>query len=50
MEEIEQVENGQKINFFYAFAANPAFIEIPTLNGQLLKAGMDNSLHVIDPC
>ena len=26
---MERVENDQKSQFFYAFAANPGFIEIP---------------------
>ena len=30
-EEMERVENDKKSQFFYAFAANPGFIEIPII-------------------
>ena len=29
---MERVENDQKSQFFYAFAANPGFIEIPSVS------------------
>ena len=32
---MERVENDQKSQFFYAFAANPGFIEIPNSNVEI---------------
>ena len=34
---MERVENDQKSQFFYAFAANPGFIEIPNYIGLLIN-------------
>ena len=34
---MERVENDQKSQFFYAFAANPGFIEIPTVSDWFPK-------------
>ena len=42
---MERVENDQKSQFFYAFAANPGFIEIPRFTDR--QAGKLTLINII---